>query len=136
MTKQNYQKPERPKLRHHRPGPPQWLVLEPARIALVGGSFFATLALGVLFVRQWLGTPIGVAQTIIGVGLTGVVGYTATGFFVCFLLRVAERELSAAPDAESSKKPRFSTKEETEEETPAVVPEETAEAEHPEEDTS
>jgi len=92
-TKKEFEKPERPRLRRRPDTGPQWLVLEPARLALVGGSFFATVALAYQVVRQWRGATLGIFEVAIGVGLTFVVSYAATGCFVWFLLWVAEREL-------------------------------------------
>mgnify|MGYP006296687055 CR=1 FL=1 len=98
------QKPERPHLhRFFHSDRPQWLSLEPARLALVGGSLCATLTLVVYVIRQYFGTPMDPFSVLFGVTLTFFVSYAATGILVWYLLWVAEREIPR--EEESPRKP-------------------------------
>lgn len=104
MAKKKLRKPPRPKLRTWFPKRgPTWLKLEPAGLALVGGLFFATCAMVFYLVRQLTGAVIGIDEIVVRVALTFFLGYTGAGFFVWYLLHLAEQELdrgkvSSAPE--------------------------------------
>jgi hypothetical protein len=89
-------RPDRPQLRRLGKTNPSWLLLEPARIALISGVCFSTLALTYFFIRQLSGVSMGVQDVIVGVALTFLVSYAATGLFMIYLLSVAEREIPIA----------------------------------------
>jgi len=92
--KSKYKKPERPKPRAlFQSNRPSWVILEPARLAPVGGSLFAFVTLLYYLARDWFGTAIAGMDIVVGVAFTFVVGYAATGVFVYWLLWVAAREL-------------------------------------------
>ncbi len=80
-----------------------WIILDPAKVALLGGTLFATLTLLFYFVYQGMGggavSPMTVA---VRVGLVFVVSYTATGVFSYYLLRVADRELEPEDDEDEA----------------------------------
>lgn len=99
--KPRYKKPERPKPRMlFHSNRPSWVILEPARLAPVGGSLFALLTLIYYLARDWFGAAIAGMDIVVGVAFTFVIGYAATGIFVYWLLCVAARELpeeDAAP---------------------------------------
>lgn len=80
---------------------PRWLKLEPLRLATLGGVFFSTLAMVFYFIRQCLGAPMAPEAMLIGVARTFLVSYAGTGFFVWYILRVADEEL-ATPTAKNA----------------------------------
>lgn len=93
--------PPRPRLRRWiDPAAVYWLVMEPARIALVGATLCATLCMGYLFLRQQMGLVMDPMAVLLRVALTFVISYTLTGAFVYYLLWVAEKELTPAPPPE------------------------------------
>ena len=73
---------------------PRWLKVEPARLALLGGLFFSMVVMVFYFIRQITGTLMEPADVLLGVAKTFLVSYAGTGFFVWYLLRVADHELS------------------------------------------
>ena len=94
MAKKRLRKPPRPKLRTWFPKRgPTWLKLEPAGLALVGGLFFATCAMVFYLIRLLSGAVMGIDEILIRVALTFFLGYTGAGFFVWYLLHLAEHEL-------------------------------------------
>ncbi|MBI2425019.1 MAG: hypothetical protein HYV27_19495 [Candidatus Hydrogenedentes bacterium] len=66
--------------------------MDPARIAPVGGTFFAALAMLYFVALQAGGTAIPPMDVVLGVLKTFVVSYAGTGLFVYFVMRVIERE--------------------------------------------
>lgn len=87
-------------------------MLEPARLAPLGGTTAAVLALAYYLFREWMGLPMSAATIIVRVSLSFVVGYAATGILVWYVLQVLwrERPVEAAkpvpegtPDKESKK---------------------------------
>lgn len=66
--------------------------MEPARLAPVGAALFALLALLFYVLRQFQGVSMAVGDVVVGVALTFVVAYAATGIFVYYVLRLAEHE--------------------------------------------
>ncbi len=82
------------------PTRPFWLIMDPSRVAPVGGVGCGLLALLVYFARQMAGVALAPGSVLVGTALSFVVGYAATGIFVYFLLRVAEVELGPAEEAE------------------------------------
>jgi len=92
--KPKYKKPERPKPRAlFHSNRPSWVILDPARLAPVGGSLFAFATLLYYLARDRFGTAIAGLDIVVGVAFTFVIGYAATGIFVYWLLWVAAREL-------------------------------------------
>ena len=79
---------------------PRWLKIEPSRLAMLSALFFSTCVMLFYFIRQCLGVSMGPVEVLLGVAKTFLVSYAGTGFFVWYLLRVAERELP-----QTSKKP-------------------------------
>ncbi len=73
---------------------PRWLKVEPPRLAMLGGLFFSTCAMVFYFTRQCFGVPMAPEDIVLGVAKTFLVSYIGTGFFVWYVLRVAERELA------------------------------------------
>lgn len=73
---------------------PRWLKLEPLPLAMLGGVFFGTLAMVFYFIRQCLGVPMAPDTVLIGVARTFLVSYAGTGFFVWYILHVAEEHRS------------------------------------------
>lgn len=107
MAKKRTKKPPRPKLRKWFPHRGQtWLKLEPAGLALTGGLFFATCAMVLYLVRQLAGAPMDLQDVVTGVALTFFVSYTGIGFFVWYLLHLAETELDK-PKKKGSVEPGF-----------------------------
>ncbi len=98
--------------------------MEPARLAMLGGSICATLAMVYVFIRQQLGMVVDPGQALVRVGLAFVISYAVTGLFVYYLLWVAEKELnhkssSKKESAESDdEQDDLETAEEAEEEEP------------------
>lgn len=87
------EKRERPKLRKLFPERgPKWLIMEPARIAPVGGALFAALAMVYYVALQAGGAVIPPMDVVLGVLKTFVVSYAGTGLFIYFVMRVVERE--------------------------------------------
>lgn len=76
---------------------PAWLVMEPNRLGLLGGSLFAFLATLYFVARNLLGAQLPPSQVLVGVGITFVISYAAVGIFVWYLLYVAEREFGPPP---------------------------------------
>ena len=72
---------------------PRWLKVEPPRLATLGGLFFSTCTMVFYFIRQCLGVAMAPEDIILGVAKTFLVSYVGTGFFVWYVLRVADREL-------------------------------------------
>ena len=68
----------------------KWLKLEPARLAPIGGLFFATCTMLLYLVRLLLGYSIEPQTIVVGVATTFLVSYGGTGFYVWYLLRKAE----------------------------------------------
>lgn len=64
---------------------------------MVGGLFFATLTMVVYLVRQLMGEPVDLQRVAVGIVLAFFVSYTGTGFFVWYILHVAESELDQLP---------------------------------------
>jgi hypothetical protein len=81
---------------------PQWLVLEPHRMAMAAGALFMTLALFAYALAGWLGNPVPAAQVLIGALATFVVGYAIVGIYTWYVLLVAEHEFG--PPVEVEKK--------------------------------
>lgn len=100
---------------------PAWVVLEPARIAPVGACFFTGLVLVIYLLRSVFGYDMDLMRMVLGVVLTFVLSYAATGCFVWFLLVVADREF---PRADNSKRKRSGLVEEKVREGEDVVIEE------------
>lgn len=100
-------KPERPKLAPFLgwlgSKEPRWLIVEPQKIGVVGGTLFATLALLYYVIRQLLGYTMMIQDVVLGVLLTFVVGYAGTGLFVVYILWVGEREI---PEVKEEKERR------------------------------
>jgi hypothetical protein len=95
VKQKEYKKPELPKPREFFPDMgPRWIKMEPARLAMLGGLFFSTLLMLIYFVRQLMGATMAPMEMILGIAKTFLVSYAGTGFFVWYLLRIAERELS------------------------------------------
>lgn len=92
MSGKRFTKPERPRLRRSRKATEQWLILEPSRLAAVGGAFCAVLVLVVNLLRQLLGGVVSPGNVLVAASLTFVVSYTLIGVFVWYLLWVAEKE--------------------------------------------
>jgi len=93
--------PSRPQLRRwFDPADVSWLVLEPAKIALIGAAICATLCMVYLFVRQQMGLVMDPMAVLFRAALTFVISYTLTGAFVYYLLWVAEKELTPEPPPE------------------------------------
>ncbi len=82
----------------------RWLKVEPPRLALLAGFFFGTVAMLFYFVRQCLGIVMDPMDVVLGVGKTFLVSYAGVGFFVWYLLRVAEREFAPPPKTPPKKK--------------------------------
>jgi hypothetical protein len=94
VLKKKPKTPQRPKTRRWFPQQGQkWLKLEPARLAPIGGLFFATCTMVLYLVRLLLGHDIEPQTVLIGVATTFLVSYAGTGFFVWYILRTAETEL-------------------------------------------
>ncbi len=93
---------------------PRWLKVEPLRLAMLGGVFFGTLAMVFYFIRQLLGAPMEPEAMLLGVARTFLVSYAGTGFFVWYILRVADDQLSA-PAAKNAGLSETETMEEEEE---------------------
>ncbi len=94
MLKKKPKNPTRPKTRRWFPQQGQkWLKLEPARLAPIGGLFFATCTMILYLVRLLLGHEIEPQTILIGVATTFLVSYAGTGFYVWYLLRTAESKL-------------------------------------------
>ncbi len=74
---------------------PGWIVLEPARLAPLGGAVAVVLALTYYLLREWWGVPMAASDVIVRVALVFVVGYAATGIFVWYVMAVAWRELTS-----------------------------------------
>lgn len=72
---------------------PKWVVLEPNRIGMVGGTVSATVALIYYFVRHISGAYMPPERVLVGAAATFVVGYGAVGIFTWYLLWIADREL-------------------------------------------
>lgn len=69
---------------------------------MIGGLFFSTCVMIFYFVRQLLGTPMDPPDVVLGVAKAFLVSYAGTGFFVWYLLRVAERNLNRpSPNVEA-----------------------------------
>ncbi len=100
--KQNKNQPSpRPRLKPWiDPAAVSWLVLEPSKIAMVGGMTCATLCMVYLFLRQQWGLIMDPMDVLLRVCLTFVVSYTLTGAFVYYLLCIAERELPPETEPE------------------------------------
>ncbi len=88
-------KPERPKpwSPWESRGASGWIVLEPVRLAPLGGTVAGVLALAYFLLRQSWGEYYSPGDVLVGAGLAFVVGYAATGLFVWYLLHVIWREL-------------------------------------------
>lgn len=85
---------DRPKRRRwFKPRQPAWLVLEPNRLGMAGGSLAGFGALVFYFLRHISGYPMAPDRVFIGAATTFVVGYGAVGAFTWYLLWVAEKEL-------------------------------------------
>lgn len=98
MLKKKPKNPTRPKTRRWFPQQGQkWLKLEPARLAPIGGLFFATCTMVLYLVRLLLGHEIEPQTILIGVATTFLVSYAGTGFYVWYLLRTAENKLDHTP---------------------------------------
>jgi len=82
---------------------PRWLKVDPQRLALLSALFFSTCVMLFYFVRQCLGVYMEPGDIVLGIAKTFLVSYAGTGFFVWYLLRVAEREL---PRTEKKSAPR------------------------------
>jgi len=72
---------------------PTWLKLEPAPLAIIGGLFFSTCTMILYLVRLLLGHEVEPQSIVVATATTFLVSYGGTGFFVWYLLRVAETEL-------------------------------------------
>jgi len=82
-----------------------WIVVEPIRLAPLGGAVAGMVALAYFLLRQWRGESYSPGNVIVWVGLATVVGYAATGIFVWYLLHVLWRErLPHATTTEESDK--------------------------------
>lgn len=92
MSGKRITRPERPRLRRPRKAAEQWLILEPARLAALGGAICAVLVLAINFLRQVSGAPVAPGTVLVAAALTFVVSYTLIGVFVWYLLWVAEKE--------------------------------------------
>lgn len=93
MSKKPPKKPDLPKPRNFFPEQgPRWLKVEPARLATLGGLFFSTCVMIFYFIRQCLGTAMELEDLVLGVAKTFLVSYAGTGFFVWYMLRIAERQ--------------------------------------------
>ena len=91
MTIKHPKKPDLPKPRLLFPElGPRWLKMEPARLAMLGGLFFSTCVMVFYFIRQCFGSTMALPDVVLGVAKTFLVSYAGTGFFVWYLLRVAE----------------------------------------------
>jgi hypothetical protein len=91
MGKKKIVPPEWPRARSWlAPSESAWLVMEPSRLAPVGGVVFALGAMLFYFVRQLRGAAMAPGDVIVGVLLTFVVAYAATGVIVYYVLRAAE----------------------------------------------
>jgi len=94
VLKKKTRNPLRPKTRRWFPTQGQkWLKLEPARLAPIGGLFFAACTMILYLVRLLTGQEIEAQQIIVSVAATFLVSYAGTGFFVWYILRTAENEL-------------------------------------------
>lgn len=94
MLKRKPKIPQRPKTRRWFPEQGQkWLKLEPARLAPIGGLFFAACSMLLYLVRLLLGQEIESQRIIVSVATTFLVSYAGTGFYVWYILRKAENEL-------------------------------------------
>lgn len=99
MAKKVPEKPERPKLRVLFPeSGPKWLVLDPAKLAPVGGMFFTTLAMVYFMILQSMGWVVPPMDIVLGLLKTFVVSYAGTGLFVYFIMRVRDTEFPMADD--------------------------------------
>jgi hypothetical protein len=92
MSGKRITKPGRPRLRRPRKRAEQWLILEPARLAALGGAVCGLLVLLVNLLRQVAGIPVSPGNVLVAAALTFVVSYTLIGVFVWYLLWVAEKE--------------------------------------------
>lgn len=92
---------------------PRWLKMEPPRLALLSALFFSTCVMVFYFIRQCLGRSMEPPELLLGIAKTFLVSYAGTGFFVWYLLRVAEREL---PQISKKPPPRKHIREDAEEE--------------------
>lgn len=117
MLKKKPKYPQRPKTRRWFPPQGQkWLKLEPARLAPIGGLFFAACSMLLYLVRLLTGQEIEPQQIVVSVAATFLVSYAGTGFFVWYMLRTAENELDQSPsrtslDHESSEADGYDTTE-------------------------
>lgn len=84
----------------------KWLKLEPARLAPIGGLFFAACSMLLYLVRLVLGQEIEVQRIVVSVATTFLVSYAGTGFYVWYVLRMAENELDH-PASKPAHKHRF-----------------------------
>ena len=103
-------------------------------MATVGGLFFAACSMVGYLLRQLAGHPATLSEIVAGVALTFIVSYAGTGFFVWYMLHLAEVELGhphLADTHEDELEPEYMAVPESEpEETP-----ETADAAEAEEQT-
>ena len=133
-------KPERPKLAPFLgwlgSKEPRWLIVEPRKIGVVGGVFFATLALMYYVLRQFFGHTMMIQEVVIGVTLTFVVGYAGTGLFVVYVLWVGERELPEVKEEKDRRKSERRTDDPSREDESELAEKEVAAEEEPVEEAS
>lgn len=81
--------------------------MEPARLAPVGGTVFALVAMLIYFMCQLQGLKLSAAKVAVGVALVFVIAYAATGLLVYYLLRLREPGVTSEDGgaAESEREP-------------------------------
>lgn len=78
-----------------------YLVMEPAKVALVAATLVATLTALGIFLYQALGSPISPMVVVLRLVLAFFVSYALVGLFVYYLLWVMQRELPEPEEEES-----------------------------------
>jgi hypothetical protein len=120
-TQKFQHRPAHPRLkRFYTPAARAWIIMDPARLALLGATVISWLALVIFFLVK--GDALRPLALLVRVGATFVVSYAGIGLFVCFIIWVAERELWA-------KKPAEAVAAETASEEPDAAENESAETE-------
>lgn len=103
---------------------------------MVGGLFFTTCTMVFYLVRHLAGAAMELQDILAGIALTFFASYTGTGFFVWYMLYLAERELDKSEPAARSQRAHESEAEAPAETAPAAEATPANESEPPEiEDT-